>query len=310
MHRGIPAFYDYANKADSLWSPSEIHLTDNRAFDYYAKYLFQKAVSTFKWGLPATWPLNYHLYTLYGFGYEAVINTDKWGVIPQACGLTGYNVFYQPTNAVIANPLLRGVKEPRIGKECVLLHLQPDYCGILDIVKYHAQLMALAYETLTTNLLNSKLAYIATADNKAEAETLKKLYDQIASGVPAVVQRSRKRDQNGEKSPFEMLIQNVGSNFIAPEILAAMRTIERNFDREVGIPTPSFEGRKERPIEAELQTGNFESQSKLSLWLQSLKKGCEEVENMFGVQLSVDWRADRDGNIIDSGALPMEQQGV
>ncbi|WP_290431961.1 hypothetical protein [Muribaculum intestinale] len=308
MHRGVPAFYDYANAVDSFWSPSEIHLTDNRAFAYYSRYLFQKGVSTFKWGLPAEWPLNYYLYTLYGFGYVAVVNTDKYGVIPQACSLKGYNVFYEPTHAVIANPLLRGIKEPQIGRECVVLHLQPNYSGIMDIVKYHAQLMALAYETLTTNLLNSKLAYIATADNKAEAESLKKLYDQIASGVPAVVQRSRKRDPNGDKIPFEMLLQNVGSNFISPEILAVMRTIERNFDREVGIPTPSFEGRKERPIEAELQTGNFEAQSKLSLWLQSLKDGCKEVEDMFGLRITVEWRADRDGNIIDSGTLPLEQR--
>lgn len=310
MRSGPPVMYDYANAIDSWYSPSEVHLTDNRAVQFYARYLYQKAMSVFKWQLPETWPENYFLYTLYETGIVAVLLTDKFGVIPQMCTLKGYDVFYQPTNAVIANPLLRGLLEPRIGVDCVLLKLQPNYCGIGDIVRYHAVLMALAYETLTTNLLNSKLAYIATASSKAEAETLKKLYDQIASGVPAVVERKRPRPDAPDAPPFELLLQNVGSNFISQEILAAMRTIERNFDREIGIPTPSFEGRKERPIEAELQTGNFETHGRVALWLDTLKKGCREVEAMFHVKMSVEWRADNDGNLIHQGSDRVGQHPV
>lgn len=307
MPSGAPFFYDYANVADSFYSPSEIHLVDNKATAFYSRYLLQKAMSVFKWTLPPMWPENYFLYTLYSWGVVAIIRTDKFGIIPQACSLKGYDVFYQPTNAVIANPLLRGLLEPRIGTQCTIIQLQPNYSGILDIVKYHATLMALAYEALTTNLVNSKLAYVATASSKAEAESFKKLYDQIASGVPAVVQRpNRKNPRSGEEPSFQLFSQNVGPNFIAPEILAAMRTIERAFDREVGIPAPSFEGRKERPIEAELQAGNFETQSRSALWLQLLQKGCRQTREMFGVEISVDWRADNDGNLIDSRTGEME----
>ena len=48
-------------------------------------------------------------------------NTDKFGTIFQPCGLYGYDVFYRPTHAVIANPLLKGEPRPRIAKECELL---------------------------------------------------------------------------------------------------------------------------------------------------------------------------------------------
>lgn len=297
----VPYFYDYANVVDSFYSPSEIHVADSRIVNFYARYLMQKAMSPFKWRLPDHWADNYFLYTLYEFGYVAVVNTDKFGVIPQACGLQGYTVFYQPSHAVISNPLLRGTLNPRIGTQCTLIRLQPDYNGISDIVKYHAGLLGLAYESLSTNLLNSKLAFVAYAENKGVAESLKKLYDEVARGVPAVVQHRRAVDAS-DSPPFELFNQQLSQNFLAPDLLAAMRTIERHFDNEIGIPVNMTEGRKERAITAEVTTNNFESQSRMMLWLDMLKKSCKETRDMFGIDIDVDWREELNGgNLVDTG---------
>jgi hypothetical protein len=100
-------------------------------------------MSVFEWQIPPTWSKDYFLYVLYCWGFMAIINTDKFGVIPQACGLQGYDVFYRPTHAVIVNPLLTGMKTPRIDKQCVLMRLQPDYGGIMDMVTYYSDMMAL-----------------------------------------------------------------------------------------------------------------------------------------------------------------------
>lgn len=297
----VPYLYDYTNVIDSFYSPSEIHVADTRIVNFYARYLMQKAMSPFKWTLPDHWAENYFLYTLYELGYVAVVNTDKFGVIPQACGLQGYTVFYQPSHAVIANPLLRGTLNPRIGTQCTLIRLQPDYNGISDIVKYHAGLLGLAYESLSTNLLNSKLAFVAYAENKGVAESLKKLYDEVARGVPAVVQHRRNGD-TADSPPFELINQQLSQNFLAPELLAAMRTIERHFDNEIGIPVNMTEGRKERAITAEVTTNNFESQSRMMLWLDMLKKSCKETRDMFGIDIDVDWREELNGgNLVDTG---------
>lgn len=289
MSSGPPFYYDYANVIDAFHSPSEIHCSDTRIVQYYARYLLQKAMSPFRWSLPESWAANYFLYSLYCWGFVAVVNTDKFGVIPQACGLQGYTVFYQPSHAVISNPLLRGALRPRIGTDCTLIRLQPDYNGVGDIVQYHANLMGLAYEALAGNLLNSKLAFVAYADNKAVAETLKKLYDQVARGVPAVVQHKRAVSDN-DKPPFELFNQELRNNFISPDLLTAIRTIERNFDNMIGIPVNMVEGKKERAVAGEVDANDFETRSRQELWLQELKKSCEETRNMFGIDISVDWR--------------------
>lgn len=305
---GVPYFYDYANVVDSYYSPSEIHLTDTKVVQFYQRYLLQKAMSPFKWTLPENWAKNYFLYTLYEFGYLAVINTDKFGVIPQACGLMGYNVFYQPARAIITNPLLTGIREPRIGEECTIIRLQPNYSGVMDIVSYHARLLGLAYETLTTNLLNSKLAYVATAENKADAEMFKKLYDQIASGVPSVVHRKRQGAIDESTPPFNLFQQNIGQNFITPELLESMREIEMHFDNELGIPVNMQEQKKERTLSAEVNVNQFETRSKCALWLEELQKACKETRDMFGIDISVDWRDDYGRDAINPGATELGQE--
>ena len=147
----------------------------------------QKAISVFEWELPATWNKDYFLYVLYCFGREAIVNTDRFGVIPQACGLMGYNVFYQPTNALITNPLLTGMLQPRIDVDCTLFKLQPDYGGILDLVRFYGNMLAHAAQSAAVNLNNSKLMLAFFARNKAGAEAFKRAFDAMANGQPMTV---------------------------------------------------------------------------------------------------------------------------
>ena len=111
MYNGIPFSADYINAANSVVSPSTVHCRNTTLSLYFQRYLLQKAMSVFKWEMPVDWSKNYTLYTLYCWGFFAVVNTDRYGVIPQACGLRGYDVFYQPTHAIITNPLLSGTLE-------------------------------------------------------------------------------------------------------------------------------------------------------------------------------------------------------
>ena len=246
MYNGIPFPADYINAANSVISPSSVHCRNTSLSLYFQRYLLQKAMSVFKWEMPPEWSKNYTLYTLYCWGFFAVVNTDRYGVIPQACGLRGYDVFYQPTNAIITNPLLSGTLEPRIGLQCELVRLQPDYGGIMDIVTYYADMLALCAESVGMNLVNSKLAYVFAAENKAMAETFKKLYDQIAAGnVAAVIDKQLFRDDG--KANWQMFNQNVGQNYIADQVLSDMRKIEAMFCTDVGIPNANTD-KKERLI--------------------------------------------------------------
>ena len=309
MINGAPYYYNYINAETSQVTPSTVHVKDSGLCRYFTKYLLQKAMSVFEWDLPETWNKDYFLYVLYCWGYVAVVNTDKFGVIPQGCGLKGYDVFYAPTHAVIANPLLSGILEPRIGTQCELLKLQPDFSGILDLVGHYAEQMALASQSVSVNLLNSKLSYVFTAKTKALAESLKKMYDQIASGEPAVVIDSRLKNAADGEETWKSFEQNVGGNYIVTNLLADLRKIEAMFDTEIGIPNANTD-KRERLIQDEVNANNIETYSKCAMWLENLQDACKRVNEMFGLSMAVRWRkipemggASDDGNIEPAGAV-------
>lgn len=295
----LPFYYDYKNARNSTVNPSTVHVRDTGLQRYFARYLLQKTISVFKWDMPKTWSRNYLLYTLYCWGYVAVINTDKFGVIPQQCTLGGFDVFYQPKFATVANPLLRGILNPVIGKQCELLRLQPDYGGVMDIVNFYADMLALSAETASTNLLNSKLAYVFASDGKAGAESFKKLYDQIASGEPAAyIDKNLYRDDG--TPTWNFFNQNLKETYIAGDILNDMRLWEMKFDNEIGIPTTNTT-KKERLITDEANSAIEESRTKAQLWLDELQESCRKINNMFGTSLWVDWREDNARDDLTNG---------
>ena len=287
-YTGAPVFYDHTNAVTSFNQPNVVRTQNTGLAHYFRRYLLQKASSVFEWTIPENWQRDYFLYTLYCWGFVAVIKTDKYGVIPQGCGLRGYDVQYQPTQAVISNPLLQGIREPVIGEECEILKLQPDFGGIMDLVNATAEDLALCSEAVSMNLVNSKLAYIFTAQNKAAAESLKKVYDHIAGGNPAVFGDAKLFRNDGSPN-WQAFQQNLKQTFIAPDIIDAMHEIEARFDQQIGIPSANRD-KKERLTTDEVNVNNVDTYSKCALWLESLQKGCDRVNRMFGIGLAVNWR--------------------
>lgn len=290
----IPFFADYINGATfSRLEPSQVHVANTYLYQYFRRYLLQKAVSVFRWQLPKEWQRTLFLYCLYCDGHVAIVNTDSFGVIPQPCTLGGRGVQYQPTYVLIANPLLQGILQPRIGTQCAVIRIMPDYGGILDIINYYARQMALCSETLEINLLNSKLSYVfgvpKGGNRKAAAETLKRLFDQIMSGVPASFLDEELTDRNG-KPTWQMFNQNVGQNFIAPDIQEQLRKLECEFAAQVGIPSNLATTKKERVNLAEVSANDVETAVGPSQWLELAREGLETANSLFNLKLSVDWR--------------------
>ena len=286
---GAPTFYDHQNAYNSMLAPSTMHVRDTNLQWYFRRYLLQKTMAVFKWKMPKQWAQNYFLYVLYCWGYIAIVNTDKFGVIPQGCSLKGHNVMYQPTHAVIANPLLSGILEPQIDTQCTLIRLQPDYGGIMDKVNFYADVMALSAETVGTNLFNSKLAYVFAASSKRDAETFKKLFDQIASGEPAAVIAKDLFNEDGSPN-WMMFNQSLKDSYIVSEIMDDMRKWELRYMSDIGIPNSNTE-KKERMIEAEVESNDVEVKLWADMALDELKDGCKKARNMFGLtEFDVDWR--------------------
>ena len=278
--------YGISNIENSSYFPSTIH-TDSQITSYNYRYLLQRAISVFDWTIPDSVERNYFLYTLYSCGYGFVFNTSHFGTIFNHGGLSGYDIYYQPRIAVVANPLLTeeydedASKYGRmiIGEDCAVLRLTPDYLGILDICKYYAELLGIASSSLVTNMFNTKFAYIFGAENKNIAESFKKMYDKISSGEPAVFADKKLFDENGnlKMTVFNSAVKNI---YIGDQLLEDIRAILNDFDSCIGIPNGNI-NKKERMIVDEANANNFETKSLCYIWLDTLKKDIEKSNKMF-----------------------------
>lgn len=295
--------YDFINKYNARRKPSTTHSQENATTWYFRRYLIQKIISVFEFrGIPETWSKDYFLYTLFLFGFVAVVETDKFGVIPQHCSLYGYDVFYRPTNANIANPLLRGNLTPRIGTECALIRMQPDYGSCWDIVAYYADLLSLCTESLAVNLVNSKLAYVFACEDKTVAESFKKMYDQMNEGNPAVFADKKLFKDDGDPS-WDTFQNNLKQNYIAKDILEDMTKIDARFCTEIGIPNVNM-AKESGVTDNEVEANNLDTKSKAALWLETIRDGLEVANDMFGLNITVDFRfkSEVSGNVaVDNG---------
>ena len=294
---GIPENYNYINMYNSSFSPSTVHVKNTALQQFFRRYLFQEAIGVFKWKLPETWNPFYFKYVLFAWGFIGVVETNKFGVICQAAAPYGYDIYYQPTNLIITNPLLKGSLNPRIGDTCTVIKLMPDWGGIMDLCNYYADMMALAAETMGVNWLNSHLSYIFPADKQTVAESYKKMFDRVASGEPAVVIDKSLFREDGSPA-WEPFTQNIGQNYVADRIIADLRSLRDEFLTIVGIPNANTT-KRERLNVAEVESNDTETQILSDTWLENLREGVEKTNDMFGTEISVELRYPREGGVSD-----------
>lgn len=296
MFSEYPGYLDYApsNLEHSAFFPSTQHSDDNYLTQYNFKYLFQRAMSVFEFTIPEDWERNFFLRTLYGIGYLIILPTKEFGVVPQFGNIYGYDLYYQPSHASVVNPIFDQIgagdkyTNLRIWEKCALLRLTPDYTGITKICLYYAEMLATAQASLQVNLLNTKFSYIFGAKNKTQAESLKRMYDDIASGQSAVFIDNQLYDENGNLS-ITTLTQDVNAVYIGGNLLNDIRGIMNDFDSMIGIPNSNLQ-KKERMIVDEANMNNFETRALCYVWMDMLKRDMTKINSMYGLGLNVRFR--------------------
>ena len=183
-----PQGMDKINLVQNYFQPSGIK-ADSRYTDMFDRMLYERVASIFDIKYKASFDIDYFKYVLLGGGYICITDTAKYGLVAQYASIYGYNIYSKPTMASIHTYATNDTLEKpdmTIGKDCALLYLRPTRCGIFDIIGYYSYKLALVASAFDMNVFNSKLAFMTAAKNKAAAQTIKKIYDEVQSGNPAV----------------------------------------------------------------------------------------------------------------------------
>ena len=92
-----------------------------------------------------------------------------------------------------------------------------------------------------------------------------------------------------EVKAWEAFQQNLHEVYIASDVLSDMRKIEAMFDTDIGIPNANTD-KRERLVTDEVNANNIETASKCAMWLEQLQESVKRTNDMFGTDISVDWR--------------------
>lgn len=288
--------YDFINAYESRQQPSNIHLTNTADFHMYFRYFLQKVTSAIIIdNFPTEWEWDYFMDVLILAGHIGVINTRRFGVIPQQCNPYGYNVFYHPTNIIVTNPVFSASEQTDfvIGDDCEVITLTPDWRGCGDIINAYAQRCALVWSDVDVAGALSKLGYVFAAKDKAVAETYKAMLDDIMSGKLGVVTGAKLFDENSN-AMYQLFDNDVSKNFeIVTKGIEAVSKLIQRFDEEIGLPT--VQEKKERLISSEVETRIPSILSKIELWVDCINRSLEKVNRMFGYNMKARLRHGGEG---------------
>lgn len=281
----MPFNYEQINISAGTYNPSPVKAYNNKTFAFWERALFQRATSVIESDLPEEWDgtiKDFFYYCMFKFGFVAIFDSAKFGRSFQPCNLSGYDFYYQPTKAIIANPALDKSLELTIGTDCEILKLTPDFRGVWDIIQYYAEKLSTLDNAINMSLINNKFAFILGARNKVAGQALKKMLDKINKGEPAVIYDMKLlNDPTDHEEPFQVWERkDLKSTYLTTDQLKDFQTILNNFDCEIGIPTIPYE-KKERMVTEEAKSRQLDAQSRSTIWLECLESSAKRVKKLY-----------------------------
>ena len=282
----FPLNYEQINIAAGRYNPSMVKSFNNEVFWIWERALFQRACSTLIITMPEVWKANKDLlyWCLFAYGYVGCGELPELGKWFNPGTFCGYDFYYRPTTFLLCNPYYKGKKQEfTIGKDCELIKLTPDYYGIWDVITYHAEKLAVLDVAINTAIINSKFAYIVGAKNKAASEVLKKLFDKVNKGEPAVFfDKKLANDGIDKEEPWQFLLRDhLKNSYIVTDLLRDFQTVINDFDTEIGIPTLPYE-KKERLVTSEAESKQIDATSRSIIWYDTLKDSFDMANEFLG----------------------------
>ena len=100
--------------------------------------------------------------------------------------------------------------------------------------------------------MNSRMAYVAEAETKAQAESIKLAYDKVSNGEPLVVYS---KDVSLNSTGLNVFFNNVKQNYIADMVQDSKRTIINEFLTAIGVNNANTD-KRERRVTGEVDAKN------------------------------------------------------
>ena len=218
-------------------------------------------------------------------------------------GLGGQpNPYYLPTVATVANPALNYNANLIIGKECVVMLNDNLYQGLMPLFNKYSNLLAESEISLKYAIINARVPALVQADNDNTKASAEEFFNKIFNGKGYGI--------IGSKEFFEGIKSH--DFYKEPHIkdlIESIQYIKGSWYNEIGL-NAAFNMKREAINEAEATINEDILYPTIDTMLQCRKDGLEEVNKMFGTNITVDldsiWKVNNEKDDLNVELLEAE----
>ena len=265
--------------------------------EFYRRKLWREVSNLFKWeGLPDEIPVDYLERILVRKGMALFFKDEEaYGYMALECAIKGYNMYRQPTTAHCTAPNDQGKKSyfqrtiihkydenVPIEKAAVLINNMYNHEPLYEIIEHYAYRLTLVQNAFDTNALWQHIPVTWSVNDNNMKLSIEKWFVDMLSGKPLIMMDKTLLAGDNE------IIGNVTEvPFLLDKLMDAKNEIYNEFKATIGLNAPGAD-KKERLVVAEATSNDESKETCLNIMLSQRKIAAEEINSVFGLNVSVD----------------------
>ena len=275
-----------------------------KVFENYCKYTFTRTQSMFTYeGLPDTIPVQWLESYLQRNGSCCIAEHE--GKLYALLGNAGGELdeYYQPTIYTVANPALGLSKSFTIGEDCVYCKNDYDAIGLVPLVSRYCGLMTENLLTVRISDINMRMMNLLSAPDDNTLQSTKQYLKDLEEGKLGVV---------GETPFFEGLklqSKGVGNGDYMIQFIELQQYLKGSMYNELGI-NANFNMKREALSGQEVALNDDALMPLIDDMLKQRRAMCDELNQMFGLNVSVDYGSTWHSNVVEKQLVSEEELGA
>jgi hypothetical protein len=208
------------------------------------------------------------------------------------------DVYYIPTQFIVANPYLNFNKTLTIGKDCEVIYNDELMIGMRDYINKYAVLLTDSLITLRQANINMRIPFLLTANDDKTLESAKLFMKKIYEGDFSIISTNAFIDSNS----LNMHVPQKSGGATITQLIEYHQYLLASFYRGIGLDL-SFNMKREALNSAETTMNDDVLAPKVDDMLRERRKGIERINKHYGLNITVDLASSWKKNRIEEKAV-------
>lgn len=253
---------------------------NNQTYNMYLNRIIDIYLSLFEWkGLPETINVRYLEYTLMEQGKVFFFHDDNLGYLALNGNAIGFNVYNEPIKYEVYAPI--GYQKSLTDKNAVIIWNTFRREPYLEVFELYAQRLYEITRTQDVNVMAQKTPVLIKASEQQRL-TMQNLYQKYSGNMPFIF-----GDKDIDMNDIEALTTQ--SPYVADKLQVLKNEIWNECMTFLGVGNAK-QDKKERLVAAEVSANDEQIMQSRDVMLDARKIACEQINKMFGLNVSVDYK--------------------